>query len=234
MSKRISENETHKTKRLLSKTPTDRHDPSYRLDPYWVLRNKGYSHSSAKRALRGEPVRVVALEECEAGSSGSPYEIDLSILGVTDLSLTRARYSRVEIVMRPEELTEQIVEDAGPIGKEYSISDGRVSGLTLRIRASGHKSYVLYYRMGYRSKKIRIATAGDITLERAREIAREHRAVVAMGEDPATCSLSKIQARRRRRERRLFVASGRHYRSQDSFEHSVDQASSDPMEDVVL
>jgi len=192
----------------LDRSPIDINDPRFKLDPYWRLRAQGFSNSHANRAMRGEAIRAFPKVEGGIQELTEKYQIsasdELVELGITDLAAERAKTKIVEIVVRPPTLTEEIVREAPALGYEYSISDGSVSGLSLRIRASGHKSYVLYYRLSSKSKKISIAAASDITLERARDIAREYRAVIAMGEDPAITTFAAIERRRKRREQRAY------------------------------
>jgi hypothetical protein len=176
-------------RRRLRKRPLDsRDDPRSNRDPYWRLRSKGWPTSIAKRALRGELSRLVLNDTPD--TAADEYKVDAE-----DVLVWPPKPYRMEIVTRPESLTDQIVSDAPTLGYEYSMPDGNVPGLTLRIRKSGHKSYVLYFRIRRQKKtrKIRIATVGAITLDMAREIAREHLMVARMGKDPAVCSYAKLR-----------------------------------------
>lgn len=121
-----------------------------------------------------------------------------------EFNLADVKENNLRPISRPKVLTEQIIRDAKPHGVERSIADGTVSCLYLRVRKSGHKSFVYYYRYRGRLRKIRIAAASDITLERARDIAREFRAVLAGGEDPSVSGFGAVGHRVRRRERRRY------------------------------
>ncbi len=121
-----------------------------------------------------------------------------------EFSFADVKENNLKLVLRPKFLTEQIIREAKALGFEYSIADGTVSNLSLRIRESGHKSLVYYYRYRGRMRKIRIAAASDITLERARDIAREFRAILAGGDDPSVFGFGSVGHRYRRRERRRY------------------------------
>jgi Arm DNA-binding domain len=185
----------------LRKRPSVRNDSRFKLDPYWRMRALGFSHSYAKLVLRTEPILVVPLTPLDPVKIAEEYGVNpddiLIQIGPDELH----RQKQVEIAIRPETLTEQVVTEAGPLGYEYSIKEGRVPGLVLRIRSSGHKSYVLYYRVDgcTKTRKIRIATAGAVTLEMARDMARRHLMVARMGKDPAVWRFNEI---RRRLEKR--------------------------------
>ncbi len=62
--------------------------------------------------------------------------------------------------------------------------DQAVTGLGLRVYASGKKSFVLSYRSGGRKRLIALETFGAITVQQARELAGEKRALLRRGIDP--------------------------------------------------
>jgi hypothetical protein len=171
----------------LRKPPSSQKDLRVQHDSYWRLRALGYAHSYAKLALRGQEPRVTYVKAPDPEEIAKEYGIRPEEIFFTDPVI-----ARVEIDVRPESLTEEVVAKAGPLGNEYSIADKGVPGLVLRIRSSGHKSYVLYYRVrGFKkTQKIRIATAGAVTLKMAREMAREHFTVANMGKDPTVWSFN--------------------------------------------
>jgi len=189
------------TRAWLRKRPADQNDLRSKRDPYWRLRAQGYSNSYAKRVLRGELPRLVSAQPPDLVKIAEQYGVSPDdILPLPGLS--HDKLTQVEIAIRPESLTEQVVADAGPLGYEYSISDGDVPGLTLRIRSSGHKSYVLYFRVHGQKKtrKIRIATVGAVSLEMARKMARDHLYVAHRGKDPAVWQYDQIRDRIEPRE----------------------------------
>src|SRR5262249_52970868 len=62
----------------------------------------------------------------------------------------------------------------------------RVSGLALRVRSAGSRRWYFYYRFaGKNQKKLGIGDASDITLDQARQKARQHRIKLADNIDPA-------------------------------------------------
>jgi integrase len=83
-------------------------------------------------------------------------------------------------------LTKQRIDDLQPVrGKRYTEWDTAVRGFGVRVYA-GAKTYVLKYRT--KSKRVRWKfygrTDGDLSLEKARELAETDRGIVAAGGDP--------------------------------------------------
>ena len=85
-------------------------------------------------------------------------------------------------------LTKRIIDKAtytAAAGKKLILWDDVVTGLGLRVYPSGHKAFVFQYYTVYRRK--RLMTLGDygvLTLDMAREDAREKRRIVLKGGDP--------------------------------------------------
>jgi hypothetical protein len=186
-------------KSWLRKKPKDHHDSRSQRDPYWRLRALGYPHSYAIRALRGEGVKLETVELPNSEEIAKQYGIDIEDLIGTVHGQETTEIQAV-ITMRPEFLTEQSVEEAAPLATEYSISDRfKVPGLVLRIRPSGHKSYVLYYRVhgDKKTRKKKIATAGAVTLENARAIAREFMYSVYVAKSKEQVEMEELEADRR-------------------------------------
>jgi Arm DNA-binding domain len=153
--------------RRLRRRPRNEHDPRAEIDPYWVLRFQGHPHAYAKRAIREELPKVT---EHEVGSV-TDYDCDPE-----DLLFepgTKIKTVEVEHIRPP--LTEEIIPSLQPRESEYTVWDHEVPGLGLRIRASGHKSFILLYRVPAHSKlkKITIGKAGYFTLKKARQLAGE-------------------------------------------------------------
>lgn len=77
-------------------------------------------------------------------------------------------------------VTQDVVELPLPLAK----SDG--GGLTFTLSRSGTASWILRYRYGGRPKELTIGNYPDISLSEARKIAREKRAEIDRGGDPAS------------------------------------------------
>jgi hypothetical protein len=166
---RARNNPTHKQllRRLRRKPESDR-DPRYEMDAYWALRFKGYPHSYAKRAFRDQPPKVtysVAVEDSDNEYGCDPDDI---------LFPPGTEFKNVEVEVRPD-LQQSIVEALQSREKEYTVWDQNIRGFGLRVRASGHKSYVLYYRDINTGmlRKSTIGTASEMNLDEARWKAKE-------------------------------------------------------------
>lgn len=69
---------------------------------------------------------------------------------------------------------------------ESKVWDSELRGFGLRIRASGHRAFIIQYRNGEgRTRRLTIGRLGQLTPEEARKQARQLLAAVARGEDPA-------------------------------------------------
>lgn len=162
--------------RRIRRHPESERDPRYQNDAYWALRLQGYSHSHAKRAFRDEPPKVTEHKVAELIDC-DPEDILFPIGGT---------FKKIEVQIRPL-LTEETIVSATPRQSEYTIWDERIPGLGLRIRKTGCKSFVLYYRVRgvRRLRKITIGKAGSFSLDRARDMAREFLFEARMGRDPS-------------------------------------------------
>ena len=91
-------------------------------------------------------------------------------------------------------LTAQIVKRLGPIdGKRIEYFDEALPGFSLRVAASGRKSFCVLYRSGRRLRRYTLGRYPVLGLARARELARAALAEAALGGDPA---LKKVARRR--------------------------------------
>jgi integrase len=83
-------------------------------------------------------------------------------------------------------LTNKGVENAkpGPDGRGYERADAGLPGFFLNVQASGHRSFVLRYRFGGRTRKWTLGSYPQISLEMARKLAREGLGQLARGIDP--------------------------------------------------
>jgi hypothetical protein len=149
--------------RRLRRRPESEHDPRYEKDGYWALRRQGYSHSYAKRAFRDEPPRIVKQEAAPVADC-DPNDILFS---------PGSTFTKIEVAVRPP-LTEDAVANASPRIREYTIWDFEIRSFGLRVRPSGYKCFVLYCWPRGRLKKITLGHAGSLTLETARQAAREY------------------------------------------------------------
>lgn len=68
-------------------------------------------------------------------------------------------------------------------GEPLAKTDG--DGLTFTLSSSGTATWVLRYRFGGRARELTIGNYPDITLPKAREMAREKRVEIDRGKDPA-------------------------------------------------
>lgn len=68
-------------------------------------------------------------------------------------------------------LTEKIIRESKPESKTRVIWDGKVTGLGLRVTASGAKAFVLSYREDGKKRLATIGKPGEVSLEKVREIA---------------------------------------------------------------
>jgi integrase len=72
-------------------------------------------------------------------------------------------------------------------GKPEDIEfDDNMHGFGLRIRAGGHRSYIVQYKIGAKQRRITIGNAAKITLDDARREAQKIFGKIASGIDPAS------------------------------------------------
>ena len=84
-------------------------------------------------------------------------------------------------------LSPQLVKDAVcPSDKrKCDLFDSNCKGLMLEIRATGGKTYYLRYQDAKgRTRQLRLALAGDVTLYQARKLVEQKRTLIALGQDP--------------------------------------------------
>jgi hypothetical protein len=67
-------------------------------------------------------------------------------------------------------LTKRTVATAQPKERAYELRDTQVRGLLLRVQPSGHKAWVVTWEHG---KRRTLESAGHLTLDHARDIARK-------------------------------------------------------------
>lgn len=95
--------------------------------------------------------------------------------------------------MSTVKLTKKLIDAAKTTGKRYYLWDNETRGLGVRVAPSGRKAFVLSYRTKDGTKRQpAVGTYGSITLEQARELAKDMIAEVRGGGDP---SRSRKEAR---------------------------------------
>lgn len=75
--------------------------------------------------------------------------------------------------MARRQITEKIVRDAAPGGKDTFIRDSKLIGFGLRITAGGVKSFIVEARVGGRPRRFTIAPVDRISVAEARGQAKE-------------------------------------------------------------
>jgi integrase len=92
-------------------------------------------------------------------------------------------------------LTKRIVDESKPGAKPYLVWDGEVRGFGLLVLPSNVKTYILQYRNeARRSRRLTIGRHGTLTVDEARDFAREAAVTVAKGGDPVASRRSFREA----------------------------------------
>lgn len=148
----------------------------HRLFRKVVMRLEGFPHAVAKRVFRDKPPQITEHEVVEV-EGVNPEDI---------LFPPNHRVKRVATEMRPA-LTADAISSLAPRHSEYTVWDYQVTGFGVRVRVSGHKSFVLLYRIRGlgKLKKMTIGSLQDMSLEAARELAKGCRFLARVGRDPA-------------------------------------------------
>lgn len=82
-------------------------------------------------------------------------------------------------------LTRKLIGELAPAAAEYCVWDTQVTGFGVRVRPGGGRSYVLFYRLGGRFRKLTLGKAdGGYGLDEARDRAIEKLQDVREGVDP--------------------------------------------------
>lgn len=173
--------------RRLRRPPESLDDPRYKIDPYWVLRLQKHPHSYAKRAFRDQlPVTRKRMATDDLGEYACDPDELLFPKGST--------WTEIEVEVRPE-LSEAAILTLKPRDSEYTVWDNDVRRFGIRVRPSGHMSYVVNYRIRYQEKlhKHTIGGVAEFSLEQARSVARDIRRQARMGIDPV--NLMREQAK---------------------------------------
>ena len=88
-------------------------------------------------------------------------------------------------------ITKRLVDSIEPSDRDRIIWDSELPGFGFRVRPTGHKTYVVQYRipgLGRRgfAKRVSLGEHGKLTPEEARKLAKVQLGNVALGDDPAT------------------------------------------------
>ena len=147
-------------------------------DAYWALRCQGYPHSYAKRAFRD---KLPVVRERTSSPDFGDYEPEELLVPVG------AALTDIEVEVRSH-LSEDSIREFIPRGKDDYLWDIEVPGFAARIRKTGYKCFVVFYRVRHtkRLRKFTIGNIAEFSLEQARSVAREIRREARMGRDPAT------------------------------------------------
>lgn len=165
--------------RRMRRRPESSRDPRVKNDAYWALRFQGYPHSYAKRALRDQP--PVTHRRTASGDLGE-YACGSDEI----LFPVGSTWSEIEVAVRPD-LSEKAILELKPRASEYTVWDNQVPGFGVRVRASGHMTYIVNYRIRHQTTlhKHTIGRTAEFALEQARSVARRFRQEARMGNDPA-------------------------------------------------
>lgn len=89
-------------------------------------------------------------------------------------------------------LTKRTIEALQPRRTDYLVFDDEVLGFGVRIYPTGRKAFLVQYRSGGRTRRLKVGRFGILTADEARNQARQLLGDVAKGENPA----EDIRARR--------------------------------------
>lgn len=82
-------------------------------------------------------------------------------------------------------LTKRSVEALQTDAGEVFAWDEELRGFGVRVLATGRKTYLVQYRQGGRTRRVKIGTHGNVTADEARKRAKELLGGIASGENPA-------------------------------------------------
>lgn len=87
--------------------------------------------------------------------------------------------------MGKPKLTKTVVDRLETRDRDYVTWCGALAGFGVRTRPTGRKSFIVQYDFNGRSRKVTVGTYGTLTVDEARDKARELLAKVQLGEDVA-------------------------------------------------
>ncbi|MEQ8509271.1 MAG: site-specific integrase [Rhodospirillaceae bacterium] len=82
-------------------------------------------------------------------------------------------------------LTKRTLDSLKAKTKDYFVWDDELKGFGVRVSPKGRKTFLVQYRAGGRTRRLKIATYGTLTAEEARTKAKERLGEVAKGDNPA-------------------------------------------------
>jgi integrase len=95
-------------------------------------------------------------------------------------------------------LTKRVIDGLEITGPDYVAWDADLPGFGVRVRASGVKSYIVFYRAGSGrnapKRKLTIGPVGKLTPDEARTLAKKALGQVANGSDPAAIKTEERKA----------------------------------------
>lgn len=84
-----------------------------------------------------------------------------------------------------QRLNKRFVDGLAPSDKNYITFDGELRGFGVRVAPSGRKTFIVQYRAGGRTRRVKLGVYGSVTVDQARTEARKRLGEVAAGENPA-------------------------------------------------
>lgn len=85
----------------------------------------------------------------------------------------------------PTLLTDRSIRALKPQARQYEVADAKTPGLALRVQPSGTKAWAYRYRIGSAFRRISLGLFPEITLKRARDLAKDRVFEVRKGRDPS-------------------------------------------------
>jgi integrase len=82
-------------------------------------------------------------------------------------------------------LTKRLIDSLQPNAAERLIFDDELKGFAVRVLPSGLKTYLVQYRASGRTRRVKVARHGTLTVEEARKQAKQILGDVAKGNNPA-------------------------------------------------
>ena len=83
-----------------------------------------------------------------------------------------------------QRLNKRFVDGLAPSDKNYITFDGELRGFGVRVAPSGRKTFIVQYRAGGRTRRVKLGVYGSVTVDQARTEARKRLGEVAAGENP--------------------------------------------------
>ena len=95
----------------------------------------------------------------------------------------------------PVRLTKRVVDGTTPKDRDFILWDSDLKGFGLKITPTGRRVYFLYYRTGAgQQRRPSIGMHGELTVDQARQIAKQWLAEVALGGDVAADRMAARKA----------------------------------------